>query len=441
MIRLPASAAFAASATSCCTASLSAAVSTGRSASMSMRSRNSRRLMRASRSSGRSGASCAALGEQLFGRSRIVVFDRRVRLQDERLRDATQAFLRARVRGILLQHRAVELERAVVAAGQMAGAHLLFGALHRLVERRAIALARLRELSAQFGERGIGRQDACDRVDARCGGREIVRCERAARLRRRARPRISAGPTARAHWMRRRRAASCTARPSRRRRARARRRARSSPDRASCVGFGIAAFGLGQRLRHRIDRGTAAEQLARGVERLSRGGEIVALELLAGAIEQLLADAFESGARDVVVRILRARGLEQLARAVRRAGEAAFVERALRARQRVVEFGARQERAQLVLIGPRGDAERDQLPTPRSRATARGCAARAAMCVRRARRAGCRRRPRRRSRRGDRDSARRVRDAHRATAVSRDGGVGVCVSGGGVRFAGVGVAA
>ena len=71
-----------------------------------MRSCSSRRLMRASRRSGRSGASCAALASSFSASPALSSVDRGVRLHDERLRNATQAFLRARVAGSCLMTRA-----------------------------------------------------------------------------------------------------------------------------------------------------------------------------------------------------------------------------------------------------------------------------------------------------------------------------------------------
>ncbi len=96
-----------------------------------------------------------------------------------------------------------------------------------------------------------------------------------------------------------------------------------------------------------------------------------------------MADALESGARDVVVGILRARGLEQLARAVGLPVRRPSIERALCARERVVELGARQQRAQAVLIIPcRDGADRDSSATttiePRTAACARPYAERRA---------------------------------------------------------------
>src|SRR5690606_26294876 len=96
-----------------------------------------------------------------------------------------------------------------------------------------------------------------------------------------------------------------------------------------------------ERLREAVDAGAATEQVAGGVERRLRGGDVALRERRFALFEQFAPDRVEAASRRVVVGVLRARGEEQFARAVALvAGEAARLERALRARKRVVEFRA-----------------------------------------------------------------------------------------------------
>ena len=124
------------------------------------------------------------------------------------------------------------------------------------------------------------------------------------------------------------------------------------------------------------------------------------------------------------------------------AGQSAFVERALGARQRVVEFGARQQtRAACPDSARRTVPTREQheqtMREPRRATLARARRRR----VRRVRRACRRRRPRRRSRRAGRCSARRARDGRRCRAPTVPAPAACARIGGGVRFCGIGVGA
>jgi len=128
---------------------------------------------------------------------------------------------------------------------------------------------------------------------------------------------------------------------------------------------------LGQRLIHHVDRGAAAEQAARFLQRRARGGIIALLQGRLRLVEFRMAHVLQSRQRVFVVGVQRARGFVQVARAVGAAGQVARRVCGIRACQQRVQLRLRQHAAEHRLMAPQpadyadqNHRQHDQRPPP-----------------------------------------------------------------------------